>query len=192
LPSGLGKVLVSMSRHCLELSPKSMGCFRGPRATGPSQTPGKPALKAKRREQGLSALAVYRCVGLFRGQNFSSPNKTRTSEIHNMKVGNLASPRNRLHHPGHRKVTNGNQTRWLTPAGLCISTRKFGAFASCQTSLVAKPRDTLDTHRHPKRFKLESKAQNHGTTPKHVPCSETLQKRHFRVFVPPRGFGEKR
>ena len=108
------------------------------------------------------------------------------------KHSKVASLGRRLHHPDHRKVTNGNQTRWLTPAGLCISKRKFAAFASCQTSLVAKPRDALDTHRHPKRFKLGSKAQNHGTTPKHVPCSETLQKRHFRVFVPPRGFGEKR
>jgi len=79
------------------------------------------------------------------------------------------------HQRGHRKVTNGNQTRWLTPAGLCVSTRKFGAFSSSQTLLVSKPRDAVDTHRHPKRLKSGPKAQNHGTTPKHVPCSKTLQ-----------------
>lgn len=118
-----------------------------------------------------------------------SPMRLSTSAPKQSKV---ASPGNRLHRLGHRKVTILLKTGWFTPAGLCISTRKFGAFASCPTSLVAKPRDALDTHRHPKRFKLGSKAQNHGTTPKHVPCSETLQKRHFRVFVPPRGFGEKR
>jgi hypothetical protein len=108
------------------------------------------------------------------------------------KHSKVASLGRRLHRLGHRNVTHPLKTRWLTPAGLCISTRKFGAFASCQTSLVAKPRDAFDTHRHPKRFTLGSKAQNYGTTPKHVPCSESMQKRHFRVFVPPRGFGEKR
>ena len=50
-----------------------------------SQTPVKPAFNAKRREQKLSALAVYQCVGQFRGQNISSRNKTRTSEIHNIE-----------------------------------------------------------------------------------------------------------
>jgi len=108
------------------------------------------------------------------------------------KYGKVAIPGNRLYKLDHRNVTIPLRTRWLTPAGLCSPTRKFGAFSSRQTSLVAKPRDALDTHRHPKRFTLGSKAQNYGTTPKHVPCSETLQKRHFRVFVPPRGFGEKR
>ena len=127
------------------------------------------------------------------------PRKSRTVSyrqidflINRPKHSKVASLGRRLHRLGHRNVTHPLKTRWLTPAGLCISTRKFGAFASCQTSLVAKPRDAFDTHRHPKRFKLGSKAQNHGTTPKPVPCSETLQKRHFRVFVPPRGFGEKR
>jgi len=84
---------------------------------------------------------------------------------HLPKQSKVASPRSRLHKLGHRNVTIGKQTRWLTSAGLCISTRKFGAFSSRQTSLVAKPRDALDTHRHPKGLKLKSKAQTTGQPP---------------------------
>jgi hypothetical protein len=46
----------------------------------------------------------------------------------------------RLHQRGHRKVTNGNQTRWITPAGLCISTqlnqrdRELANFPGSQTA----------------------------------------------------------
>jgi hypothetical protein len=40
-----------------------------------SQTLGNPGVNAKRREQKLSALAVYQCVGQFRGQNISSPDR---------------------------------------------------------------------------------------------------------------------
>lgn len=43
-----------------------------------SQTLGNPLVNAKRREQRLSALAVYQCVGQFRGQKISSPIRTRT------------------------------------------------------------------------------------------------------------------
>ena len=42
-----------------------------------SQTLGKPAFNAKRREQRLSAFAVYQWVGQFRGQNISSPGRSR-------------------------------------------------------------------------------------------------------------------
>ncbi len=78
------------------------GCSRGARptsmvASGPgkllleresrgerqesSQTLGKPAFNAKRRELKLSAFAVYQCVGQFRGQKISSPTRTRTLDL---------------------------------------------------------------------------------------------------------------
>ena len=41
-----------------------------------SKTPGNSRVNAKRREERISALAVYQCVGQFRGQNFSSPKGT--------------------------------------------------------------------------------------------------------------------
>lgn len=37
-----------------------------------SQTLGNPCVNAKRREQRLARVAVYQCVGQFRGQNLSS------------------------------------------------------------------------------------------------------------------------
>jgi len=96
------------------------------------------------------------------------------------------------HQRGHRKVTNGNQTRWLTPAGLCVSTRKFGAFSSSQTLLVSKPRDAVDTHRHPKRLKSGPKAQNHGRPPNTSRAQKPCNSRHNCDFVPPGGLSEKR
>ncbi len=41
-----------------------------------SQTLRNPRVNAKRREQRLSACAVYQCVGQFRGQKISSPEAT--------------------------------------------------------------------------------------------------------------------
>jgi arylsulfatase len=35
----------------------------------------------------------------------------------------VASPRSRLHKRGHRNVTIPLKTRWITPAGLCVSTQ---------------------------------------------------------------------
>ena len=76
-----------------------------------------------------------RCVSAFVPKSERqplSPIETRSraliNDFHQLvwdfeKRSTLASPGNRLHHPGHRKVTNGNQTRWLTPAGLYISTQ---------------------------------------------------------------------
>ena len=90
-----------------------------------------------------------------------------------LKQSKVASLGNRLHLAGHRKVTIPLKTRWLIPAGLCVSTRKFGEFARFKNSMASKPRDAFDTYRHPKRLKSGLKALNHGTTPKHVPCSET-------------------
>ena len=45
-----------------------------------SQTPENPRVYAKRREQRLSAFAVYQCVGQFRGQNISSANESQTCD----------------------------------------------------------------------------------------------------------------
>jgi hypothetical protein len=91
------------------------------------------------------------------------------------KRSTLASPGNRLHKLGHRKVTIPLKTRWLTPAGLCVSTGKFWAFARCQHSMTSKPRDAPDDHHAPKRLKSGPKAQNLGTPPKLVPGSQTLR-----------------
>ena len=64
--SGPGKLLLELeSRGGVQVS---------------SQTLGNPRVHAKRREQRLSALAVYQCVGQFRGQNISSPGRARTSD----------------------------------------------------------------------------------------------------------------
>ena len=81
----------------------------------------------------------------------------------------------RIHRLGHRKVTIPPRTRWLTPAGLGVSTRNFSAFVRRQNSMASKPRDAFDTPSHAKRLKSGLQAQNHGTHPKRVPCSETPQ-----------------
>jgi len=41
------------------------------------------------------------------------------------KQSKIASLGRRLHRVGHRNETIGNQTRWLTPAGLCVSTQQI-------------------------------------------------------------------
>jgi hypothetical protein len=39
------------------------------------------------------------------------------------KQSKVASLGRRVHRVGHRKVTLELKTRWLTPAGLCVSTQ---------------------------------------------------------------------
>jgi len=77
----------------------------------------------------------------------------------------VASPRNRLHKLGHRNVTIPLKTRWFTPAGLCISTRKFGAFARRQSSLVSKPRDAPGPPSPPQKAQIGAK----GSKPRDAP-----------------------
>jgi len=59
---------------------------------------------------------------------------------HLPKQSKVASLGRRLHKLGHPNVTIGKQTRWLTPAGLCVSTqlnqrdRELANFSRGQTS----------------------------------------------------------
>jgi hypothetical protein len=54
-----------------------------------SQTLGNPGVNAKRREQKLSALAVYQCVGQFRGQNISSLSATLIEQSRETRASGL-------------------------------------------------------------------------------------------------------
>jgi hypothetical protein len=171
--------LLSTHRLHLTLFPFSEPSLRPCRVASP--------IRASTRIQNFSTGLSFPCrsgPSLSRGplpactvRNFGPPGAGTGFESTDAKLCDfekrspVASPRSRLHRLGHRNVTIPLKTRWFTPAGLCVSTRKFGAFASRQTSPVAKPRDAFDTHRHPKRLKSGAKARNHGTTPKHVPCS---------------------
>jgi hypothetical protein len=91
-----------------------------------------------RRSRFTSVLASFEA-------KISAPQTSLKPATGRLSNGTLASPRNRLHRLGHRNVTTSLRTRWFTPAGLCVSARKFGAFPGRQTSLVPKPLD-LPTH----------------------------------------------
>ena len=69
-----------------------------------------------RRSRFTSVLASFEA-------KISAPQTSLKPATGRLSNGTLASPGNRLHQRGHRKVTIGNQTRWLIPAGLCISTQ---------------------------------------------------------------------
>ena len=72
----------------------------------------------------------------------------------------------RLHKLGHRNVTTTQKTRWLTPAGLCVSTRKFGAFSTSWSSFTLGSRDSPPRGSRPKRLILGPKALIRVTHPK--------------------------
>ena len=57
-----------------------------------SQTLGNPRVNAKRREQRLSAFAVYQCVGQFRGQNISSPSETLLEQTQDSRALKCEKP----------------------------------------------------------------------------------------------------
>ena len=175
--------LLSTHRLHLTLFPFSEPSLRPCRVASP--------IRASTRIQNFSTGLSFPCrsgPSLSRGplpactvRNFGPPGAGTGFESTDAKLCDfekrspVASPRSRLHKLSHRKVARSKMTRWLTPAGLCISTRLFGAFSSRWISFASKPRDALAPRRHPKRLKSGRKARNHGTTPNPVPYSETLQ-----------------
>ena len=158
-----------------------------------SQTPVKPAFNAKRREQKLSALAVYQCVGQFRGQNISSRNKTRTSEIHNIESWH---PCESTKPPPYNWPPQGDHTAQdplVHPSGSLHFYAEIRGF--CETPILARlqttgrawpPISTPKGSDRGQRLKTTGRPPNTSRTQK--PCKT----RHFRVFEQARGFSEKR